>query len=138
MKINKKIIEELTNYLKEFNLSEIEYAEGSTKVKVSRAINASTISSIAPSEAKKKQEVIESSGTNVTSPIVGTAYLAPEPGSKKFVEVGQKIKKGQTIMIIEAMKTMNHVPSTLDGTVSKILVKDGEPVEFGQPLISVK
>ena len=138
MKINKKIIEELTNYLKEFNLSEIEYAEGSTKVKVSRAINASTISSIAPSEAKKKQEVIESSGTNVTSPIVGTAYLAPEPGSKKFVEVGQKIKKGQTIMIIEAMKTMNHVPSTLDGTVSKILVKDGEPVEFNQPLISVK
>ena len=138
MKINKKIIEELTNYLKEFNLSEIEYAEGSTKVKVSRAISTSTIPGMAPSEAKKKQEVIESSGTNVTSPIVGTAYLAPEPGAKKFVEVGQKIKKGQTIMIVEAMKTMNHVPSTLDGTVSKILVKDGEPVEFGQPLISVK
>ena len=138
MKINKKIIEELTNYLKEFNLSEIEYGEGSTKVKVSRSINTSAISGISPSEAKKKQEVIESSGSNVTSPIVGTAYLAPEPGSKKFVEVGQKIKKGQTIMIVEAMKTMNHVPSTLDGTVSKILVKDGEPVEFGQPLISVK
>jgi len=138
MKINKKIIEELTNYLKEFNLSEIEYGEGSTKVKVSRAINHSTLSTIAPSEAKKKQEVIESSGTNVTSPIVGTAYLAPEPGAKKFVEVGQKIKKGQTIIIIEAMKTMNHVPSTLEGTVSKILVKDGEPVEFGQPIISVK
>jgi len=138
MKINKKIIEELVGYLKEFGLSEIEYAEGSTKVKVSRAINASTISSIAPSEAKKKQEVIESSGTNITSPIVGTSYLAPEPGAKKFVEVGQKIKKGQTIMIVEAMKTMNHVPSTMDGTVSKILVKDGEPVEFGQPLISVK
>ena len=138
MKINKKIIEELTNYLKEFNLSEIEYGEGSTKVKVSRAINPSTLSTIAPSEAKKKQEVIESSGTNVTSPIVGTAYLAPEPGAKKFVEVGQKIKKGQTIMIVEAMKTMNHVPSTLEGTVSKILVKDGEPVEFGQPLISIK
>ncbi len=96
MKINKKIIEELTNYLKEFNLSEIEYAEGSTKVKVSRSINSSTISSIAPSEAKKKQEVIESSGTNITSPIVGTAYLAPEPGAKKFVEVGQKIKKETT------------------------------------------
>ena len=135
MKINKKIIEELTGYLKEFNLSEIEYAEGTTKVKVSRSISSS---SIAPSEVKKKQAVIESNGTNVTSPIVGTAYLAPEPGGKKFVEVGQKIKKGQTIMIIEAMKTMNHVPSTLDGTVSKILVKDGEPVEFGQPLISVK
>ena len=138
MKINKKIIEELTNYLKEFNLSEIEYGEGSTKVKVSRTINTSAISGISPSEAKKKQEVIESSGTNVTSPIVGTAYLAPEPGAKKFAEVGQKIKKGQTIMIVEAMKTMNHIPSTQDGIVSKILVKDGEPIEFGQPLISVK
>jgi len=135
MKINKKIIEELTGYLKEFSLSEIEYAEGTTKVKVSRSIRATTI---APSEIKKKQEVIESDGANITSPIVGTAYLAPEPGGKKFVEVGQKIKKGQTIMIIEAMKTMNHVPSTKDGTISKILVKDGEPVEFGQPLVSVK
>ena len=135
MKINKKIIEELTGYLKEFNLSEIEYAEGSTKVKVSRSISSSAI---APSEVKKKQEVIESDGINITSPIVGTAYLAPEPGGKKFVEVGQKIKKGQTIVIVEAMKTMNHVPSTQDGTVSKILVKDGEPVEFGQPLVSVK
>ena len=137
MKINKKIIEELTGYLKEFNLSEIEYAEGSTKVKVSRAISASTISTIAPSEAKKKQEAIEISGTNVTSPIVGTAYLAVEPGGKKFVQEGQKIKKGQTIMIVEAMKTMNHVPSTENGTVNKIFVKDGDPVEFGQPLISV-
>ena len=135
MKINKKIIEELNGYLKEFNLSEIEYAEGTTKVKVSRAISSSNI---APSEVKKKQEVIESDGINITSPIVGTAYLAAEPGGKKFVEVGQKIKKGQTIMIVEAMKTMNHVPSTQDGTVSKILVKDGEPVEFGQPLVSVK
>ena len=138
MKIDKKIIAELVEYLKEFNLSEIEYAEGSTKVKVSRSINTSAISGISPSEAKKKQEVIESSGSNVTSPIVGTAYLAPEPGAKKFVEIGQKIKKGQTIMIVEAMKTMNHVPSTRDGTVDKVLVKDGEPVEFGQPLISVK
>ena len=135
MKINKKIIEELTGYLKEFNLSEIEYAEGSTKVKVSRSISNTTA---VASEVKKKQSIIESDGTNITSPIVGTAYLAPEPGGKKFVEIGQKIKKGQTIMIIEAMKTMNHVPSTQDGTVSKILVKDGEPVEFGQPLISVK
>ena len=135
MKINKKIIEELTGYLKEFNLSEIEYAEGTTKVKVSRSINAPTV---VASEVKKKQTIIESDGTNITSPIVGTAYLAPEPGGKKFVEVGQKIKKGQTIMIVEAMKTMNHVPSTLDGTVDKILVKDGEPVEFGQPLISIK
>ena len=135
MKINKKIIEELTGYLKEFNLSEIEYAEGSTKVKVSRFINSSTV---VASEIKKKQTIVESDGVNVTSPIVGTAYLAPEPGERNFVEVNQKIKKGQTIMIVEAMKTMNHVPSTHDGIVSKILVKDGEPVEFGQPLVSLK
>ena len=135
MKINKKIIEELTGYLKEFNLSEIEYAEGTTKVKVSRSRNNSSIIS---TEINKKQSTIENNSTHVTSPIVGTAYLAQEPGARKFVEVGQKVKKGQTIMIIEAMKTMNHVPSTQDGTVSKILVKDGEPVEFGQPLILVK
>ena len=135
MKIDKKIIEELVGYLKEFNLSEIEYAEGTTKVKVSRAMyNSSTIST----EVNKKKTIVESNGTNVTSPIVGTAYLASEPGAKKFIEVGQKVKKGQTIMIVEAMKTMNHVPSTENGTVSKIFVKDGEPVEFGQPLISVK
>ena len=136
MKINKKIIEELTGYLKEFNLSEIEYAEGSTKVKVSRSISSTSV--VTASEVKKKQAIIQSYGSNITSPIVGTAYLAPEPGAKKFIEEGQKIKKGQTIMIIEAMKTMNHVPSTHDGVVSKILVKDGEPVEFGQPLISLK
>ena len=135
MKIDKKIIEELVGYLKEFNLSEIEYAEGTTKVKVSRAMNNSSVIS---SEVNKKKTIIESNGTNVTCPIVGTAYLAPEPGTKKFVEVGQKVKKGQTIMIVEAMKTMNHVPSTENGTVSKIFVKDGEPVEFGQPLISIK
>ena len=135
MKIDKKIIEELVGYLKEFNLSEIEYAEGTTKVKVSRAMNDSSIMS---TEVNKKKTIVESNGTNVTSPIVGTAYLAPEPGAKKFVELEQKVKKGQTIMIIEAMKTMNHVPSTENGTVKKIFVKDGEPVEFGQPLISVK
>ena len=138
MKINKKIIEELVGYLKEFNLSDIEYAEGATKVKVSRSKNNPSITS---AEVKKKQSSIEENidtSLKVTSPIVGTAYLAQEPGGKKFVEVGQKVKKGQTIMIIEAMKTMNHVPSTQDGVVSKVLVKDGEPVEFGQPLISLK
>ena len=135
MKIDKKIIEELVGYLKEFNLSEIEYAEGTTKVKVSRAM---TNSSVISTEINKKKIIVEDNGTNVTSPIIGTAYLASEPGAKKFVEVGQKIKKGQTIMIVEAMKTMNHVPSTENGTVNKIFVKDGEPVEFGQPLISVK
>ena len=135
MKINKNIIEELVTYLKEFNLSEIEYAEGTTKVKVSRSMNNPGVIS---NDVKKKQSVINNNNTYVTSPIVGTAYLASEPGAKKFVEVGQKIKKGQTIMIIEAMKTMNHIPSTLDGIVSEILIKDGEPVEFGQSLISVK
>jgi len=135
MKIDKKIIEELVSYLKEFNLSEIEYAEGTTKVKVSRSTSNSGIIS---AQINKKQSMPENNGTHVTSPIVGTAYLAPEPGAKKFIETGQKIKKGQTILIIEAMKTMNHVPSTQDGIVSKILVKDGEPVEFGQPLISIK
>ena len=135
MKINKKIIEELVGYLREFNLSEIEYAEGTSKVKVSRSINYPDVIS---SKVKKKQSVINNNGTHVTSPIVGTAYLAPEPGEKKFVEIGQKIKKGQTIMIVEAMKTMNHVPSTQEGIVSEILVKDGEPIEFGQPLISIK
>ena len=135
MKINKKIIDELTGYLKEFNLSEIEYAEGTTKVKVSRTINAS---SITPIEIKNEKLSFDDNSVKVTSPLVGTAYLAPEPGSKKFVETGNKVKKGQTIMIVEAMKTMNHVPSTQDGVVDKILVKDGEPVEFGQPLISIK
>jgi acetyl-CoA carboxylase biotin carboxyl carrier protein len=135
MKIDKKIIEELVKYLKEFNLSEIEYAEGNTKVKVSRAMNSANVIS---AELSKKKTIVENNVTNVTCPIVGTAYLAPEPGAKKFAEIGQKIKKGQTIMIVEAMKTMNHVPSTLDGIVNKIFVKDGEPVEFGQPLISVK
>ena len=135
MKIDKKIIEELVDYLKEFNLSEIEYSEGTTKVKVSRSINNPGVIS---ADAGKKKFIIENTDKLITSPIVGTAYLAPEPGTKKFIEVGQKIKKGQTIMIVEAMKTMNHVPSTQDGVISKILVKDGEPVEFGQPLISVK
>ena len=135
MKIDKKIIEELVGYLKEFNLSEIEYSEGTIKVKVSRSINNP---GFVISETEKKKSIIRDTSKHITSPIIGTAYLATEPGAKKFVEVGQKIKKGQTIMIIEAMKTMNHVPSTQDGIVNKIHVKDGEPVEFGQSLISVK
>ena len=137
MKINKKIIEELVGYLKEFNLNEIEYSDGTTKVKVSQS---KRVSSGEADEIKKKSIIKneKKSDIYVTSPIVGTAYLASEPGGKKFVEVGQKIKKGQTIIIIEAMKTMNHVPSTQDGIVDKVLVKDGEPVEFGQPLISIK
>ena len=138
MKINKKIIEELVRYLEEFNLSDIEYAEGTTKVKVSRSLKNSAIITTEINRKKLNIDKSTDSSLKVTSPIVGTAYLAPEPGAKKFVEEGQKVKKGQTIMIIEAMKTMNHVPSTQEGIVSKVLVKDGEPVEFGQALISIK
>ena len=135
MKINKKIIEELVSCLKEFNLTEISYAEGSTNVKVSRSINTTQVTS---ADIQKSQtKIVENidSSLKVNSPIVGTAYLAAEPGAKKFVEVGQKIKKGQTIMIIEAMKTMNHVPSTADGVIKEICVEDGHPVEFGQTII---
>ena len=138
MKIDKKTIGELVGYLKEFNLTEIEYAEGTNKVKVSRTSNNSIITSSGVIKNKPNIEKDTDTSLKITSPIVGTAYLASEPGGGNFIEEGQKVKKGQTIMIVEAMKTMNHIPSTKDGVVSKILVKDGEPVEFGQPLISLK
>ncbi len=141
MKIDKKIIKELSDYLKEFNLTEIEITEKDTKIKVSK--NNVSISNqpqvISPSSpgtssiSEKTQNL--KTGTEITSPIIGTAYHAPEPGAKKFVEIGKKIKKGDTIMIVEAMKTMNHVPSTADGVVKEICVEDGHPVEFGQTII---
>ena len=137
MKINKNIIKELTEYLNEFNLTEIEYTEKDVKVKVSKSsgANLTTVKEI-KSEIKSENTKLDNiSGTEVPSPIIGTAYLAPEPGGKKFVEVGKKINKGDTIMIVEAMKTMNHVPSPIAGTIKKILVNDGQPVEFGQVLI---
>ena len=137
MKIDKKIIKELSDYLDEFNLTELEYTEKDTKIKVSKnniSINNQTLSKeISSNKNLESQKKI--SGIEVTSPIIGTAYHAPEPGAKKFVEVGKKIKKGDTVMIVEAMKTMNHVPSSSDGIVKKILVADGQPVEFGQTLI---
>ena len=144
MKIDKKIIKELSDYLKEFNLTEIEITEKDTKIKVSK--NNVSISNqpqvISPTSNTTSSTPTQSqnikSGTEITSPIIGTAYHAPEPGAKKFVEVGDKIKKGQTIMIVEAMKTMNHVPSTNDGVVKKILVNDGQAVEFGQTLVILK
>ena len=141
MKIDKKIIKELSDYLDEFNLTELEYTEKDTKIKVSKnkilTNNQPSIISNDNSLSKNDlQETINTkSGTEVTSPIIGTAYLAPEPGAKKFVEVGKKIKKGDTVMIVEAMKTMNHVPSSSNGVVKKILVNDGQPVEFGQVLV---
>ena len=141
MKIDKKIIQELSNYLKEFNLTEIEITEKDTKIKVSKnnvsiSNQPQVISSSSPTTSSAPiQNQNTKSGTEITSPIIGTAYHAPEPGAKKFVEVGKKIKKGDTIMIVEAMKTMNHVPSTADGVVKEICVKDGQPVEFGQTII---
>ena len=140
MKIDKKIIKELTDYLSEFNLTEIEYTEKDTKIKVSKnnlSVNNQTPTNneFLSSKENKKEITNLKSGIEVTSPIIGTAYHAPEPGAKKFVEVGKKIKKGDTVMIVEAMKTMNHVPSTSDGTVKEICVADGQPVEFGQTII---
>ena len=141
MKIDKNIIKELSNYLDEFNLTEIEITEKDTKIKVSKnntSISNQTIpASVSNSNLTNASQFTENvkSGTEITSPIIGTAYHAPEPGAKKFVEVGKKIKKGDTIMIVEAMKTMNHVPSTSDGVVKEICVQDGHPVEFGQTII---
>ena len=140
MKINKKIIKELSDYLDEFNLTELEYTEKDTRIKVSKnniSINSQSVS--AKNDLRNITNEFNKdnvkSGIEVTSPIIGTAYHAPEPGAKKFVEVGNKIKKGDTIMIVEAMKTMNHVPSTSDGVVKEICVADGQPVEFGQTII---
>ena len=141
MKIDKSIIKELSDYLDEFNLTEIEITEKDTKIKVSKnnvSISNQPVTTLASPTIKNENTDSGSninSGTEITSPIIGTAYHAPEPGAKKFVEVGKKIKKGDTIMIVEAMKTMNHVPSTADGIVKKICVEDGHPVEFGQTII---
>jgi acetyl-CoA carboxylase biotin carboxyl carrier protein len=135
MKIDKKLIKELKDYLEEFDLSEIEYQDGDRKIKVARnKIADSSLTAHKPSLTSVKEEP----GTKITSPIIGTAYLSPEPGAKKFVEVGSQIKKGQTVIIVEAMKTMNHVPSTADGVIKKILVQDGQAVEFGQTLLVLK
>jgi acetyl-CoA carboxylase biotin carboxyl carrier protein len=138
MKIDKKLIKELTDYLNEFNLTEIEYTEKDTKIKVSKSTSPSSnqvISVAASSPTTNETKYKITTGTEVTSPIIGTAYHAPEPGAKKFIEIGKKIKKGDTIMIVEAMKTMNHVPSTADGVIKEICVEDGQPVEFGQTIV---
>jgi acetyl-CoA carboxylase biotin carboxyl carrier protein len=141
MKIDKSIIKELSDYLDEFNLTEIEITEKDTKIKVSKnnvSISnqpVATSANISPGNENISEKLNLKSGTEITSPIIGTAYHAPEPGAKKFVEIGKKIKKGDTIMIVEAMKTMNHVPSTADGVVKEICVEDGHPVEFGQTII---
>ena len=141
MKIDKKIIKELSDYLNEFNLTELEYTEKDTKIKVSKnnvSINNQASSTNTETNIKPQKDNYNKSGVEVTSPIIGTAYHAPEPGAKKFVEVGKKIKKGDTVMIVEAMKTMNHIASTADGTVKEICVEDGQPVEFGQTILIVE
>ncbi|MGA0105188.1 MAG: acetyl-CoA carboxylase biotin carboxyl carrier protein [Pelagibacteraceae bacterium] len=140
MKIDKKLIKELVDNLDEFKLTELEYQSGETKIKVSKASKTSVATKISDNVISNNKAVLNESeeGIRIKSPIIGTAYLAPEPGAKQFVQVGDKIKKGQTIMIVEAMKTMNHVPSTSEGIVKSILVKDGQPVEFGQTLIVLK
>ena len=141
MKIDKKIIKELSDYLDEFNLSELEYTEKDTKIKVSKkriSINNEEILDNKNKKISKNNAISNQSqimGTEIVSPIIGTAYHAPEPGAKKFVEVGKKIKKGDTVMIVEAMKTMNHVPSTAEGIVKEVCVKDGQPVEYGQTIV---
>ena len=137
MKINKNIIKELNDYLEEFGLTEIEYTEKDIKVKISKSKTLNNIETVASSSNKKiskKEEVPIDNSKKITSPIIGTAYLAPEPGGKKFIEIGQKVKKGDTVMIVEAMKTMNHVPSPFDGVIQEISVEDGQPVEFGQTI----
>ena len=138
MKIDKDKIKELTNYLDELGLSELEYSDKDLKIKVSKwqhAPSDNTSKKLKKDLDVKSQEDKNPSGIKITSPIIGTAYRAPEPGAKNFIEVGKKIKKGDTIMIVEAMKTMNHVPSTADGVVRKICIEDGQPVEFGQTII---
>ena len=140
MKIDKKIIKELNEYLEEFNLTEIEYTEKDIKVKVSKSsgANLTTVKEIRSEIKSENTKQDNISGTEVPSPIIGTAYLAPEPGGKKFVEVGKKINKGDTIMIVEAMKTMNHVPSPIAGTIKKICVEDGQPVEYGHTIAIIE
>ena len=141
MKIDKNIIKELTDYLNEFNLTEIEYTDKDTKIKVSKSNSTSSNQAVSVATSSPISNETKSNvalGTEVKSPIIGTAYLAAEPGAKKFAEVGKKIKKGETVMIVEAMKTMNHVPSTADGIIKKICVDDGQPVEYGQTIIIVE
>ena len=139
MKIDKKLIKELVNNLEEFRLTELEYQSGDIKIKVSKGTKVSNTNKVSKVvESANKAKLDEEEGVGIKSPIIGTVYLSPEPGAKNFVQIGQNIKKGQTIMIVEAMKTMNHIPATSDGVVKNILVKDGQPVEFGQNLIFLK
>ena len=138
MEIKKNKIIELVKILDELKLTELSYSDGKTSIKVGKSstISPRIIEQNLPSTSSVNKQIKKFIG--VKSPMVGTAYLAPEPGAKPFVRIGAKVKKGDTVLIIEAMKTMNHIPSTQDGEVEEILVKDGESVEFDQELIKIK
>ncbi|WP_213774475.1 acetyl-CoA carboxylase biotin carboxyl carrier protein [Bradyrhizobium sp. dw_78] len=140
------LIRELALLLDETNLTEIEIERAGLRVRVARNISIAasmpaTMQAVAAapvaSGAADVTDIAKHPGA-VTSPMVGTAYWAPEPGAKPFIEVGSKVSVGQTLLIIEAMKTMNQIPSPRAGTVKQILVEDGQPVEFGEPLVIIE
>jgi|TARA_B110000285_G_scaffold42036_1_gene46314 acetyl-CoA carboxylase biotin carboxyl carrier protein len=140
MKINKNLIKDLSDHLDEFNLTELSYSDGTTTIKVGKG-NKSTISNAAsaPFSPQEKEKNNEDDSLNlIKSPMVGTVYLSPEPGAKPFATVGAKIKKGSTIVIIEAMKTMNHIQATIDGELKELCVSDGEAIEFDQVIAKIK
>ena len=138
MKINKDLIKELTDSLEEFDLTELEYSDGKTTVKVGKGTKSNSALINSSSVINKKIELEDTSINIIKSPMVGTSYLASEPGGKSFITLGCKVKKGDTLLIIEAMKTMNHIQSSLDGEIKEILIKDGEAVEFDQILVKIK
>ncbi|WP_099866019.1 acetyl-CoA carboxylase biotin carboxyl carrier protein [Pararhizobium haloflavum] len=149
--IDQTLIRDLANILNETDLTEIEVEQDDLRIRVSRSGTPQYVQAAAPapaaqpaaaaSSAPSSSDAPESPSVNpkdiVSSPMVGTAYLAPSPGARAFVEVGQQVKEGQTVMIIEAMKTMNQIPAPKSGTVGAILIEDGQPVEFGEPLITI-
>jgi len=139
--IDAKPIKDLAKILEELNLTEISYTDGNFSVSVSKATVAQTISATPVQNKNGQEDNIENDYKNdpraIKSPMVGTVYLQPEPGANKFVDIGSQIKSGQTLLIIEAMKTMNPIESSLQGKVVKILVENEQAVEFGQPLMLI-
>ena len=140
--IDRKPIEDLSSLLDELNLTEISYQEGDFAVSVSRAAKGVVSNSLSTSTAdsqnqENKEGDYSSDPRAIKSPMVGTVYLQPEPGANTFVKEGDQVKNGQTLLIIEAMKTMNPIESTLQGKVSKILVENEQAIEFGQPLMLI-
>lgn len=146
--VDKDLIRELADLLTETGLTEIEVEHGDTRVRVARAPAAAAVHVSGPApiaqppvampESPAEPPDLASLAGTVISPMVGTAYLAPEPGGKPYVDVGEKVSEGQTLLIIEAMKTMNQIPATRAGTVKRILVEDGQPVEYGEPLMIIE